>query len=330
MIITIITDAWHPQVNGVVNTYNNIKNILEKDHINVNIIHAYIPTIKTYSLPFYKEIEIAINPWRILRTLDLLISYNHRIHIATEGPLGLFARIYLSTKKYPFTTCYHTKFPEFIKDQLNIPTWITYPFFKWFHSKSTTLMVPTHQIKKELEDKHFKNVKVWTRGVNNTTFNPERRTTDNEDYIICVSRASKEKNLDDFCKLQYKRKILVGDGPYLEELKQKYKDVEFTGTKKGTELATLIANSKAFIFPSLNDTFGIVLLESIACGTPVISYHTSGSREVIKQYQNGIITNDLQLSLQYVDRISRETTYESSKEWTWERSAENFLSLINK
>lgn len=328
MIITIITDAWHPQVNGVVNTYNNIKKILENDHINVNIIHAYIPTIKRYRLPFYKEIEIAINPWKIKKTLDLLVSYNHHIHIATEGPLGLFARIYLSLKNYPFTTCYHTKFPEFIKDQLKIPTTITYPFFKWFHHKSTTIMVPTHQIKQELENKNFKNVKVWTRGVDNTIFNPERRTTDNEDYIICVSRASKEKNLDDFCKLQYKRKILVGDGPYLEELKQKYKDVEFTGTKKGTELATLIANSKAFVFPSLNDTFGIVLLESIACGTPVISYHTSGSREVIKQYQNGIITNNLQISLQYIDKISRETTYESSREWTWERSAENFLSLI--
>ena len=196
-------------------------------------------------------------------------------------------------------------------------------------------MVPTKATQELLEGKGFKNVKVWTRGVNHKLFNPKYRKPWGQGYILCVSRASKEKNIEEFCELHYPNKVFVGDGPYLETLKRKYPFVKFVGKLEGIDLARYYASADAFVFPSKTDTFGIVILESIACGTPVLAYDEP--KVVIQENINGRIVhsdqqygfeNGLSSKIDQVLNVSRDSTQFSSKKWTWQDSALDFLENI--
>lgn len=329
MKINIVTDAWEPQINGVVRTYQNTIKEITKLHLSVKVINPYSLNFKIKPLIGYKEIEVVLNPWLMKRALDNAIASKEKIHIATEGPLGLYARWYLEKRKYNYTTSFHTLFPEFIEKRFGISALLLYPYFKWFHKRSKAVFVPTLGMKTFLENKGIKNIKVWTRGVNQEIFNPNYREGKEKPYIICVSRVSKEKGLDDFCKLDYTRKIIVGDGPYLNELKRKYPEVEFIGKKEGRDLAYWFANAEAFVFPSKSDTFGIVLLEAIACGTPVLAYDQPGPREVLTP-DNGIITDNLQADLNSCVRLDRNKVYETSKRWSWKNATAQFLEAINE
>ena len=323
MKVLIITDAWEPQVNGVVRTYQNT---LKHIH-GAEVIHPYTPGLKRIPMPGYKEIELVTNPWKIKRLLWVAMYEGKSIHIATEGPLGIYARHLLNKSCYRYTTSFHTMFPEYIQTRFKIPASWTYPFFRWFHGKSKHVLVATNTMKTFLENKKFKNVKVWTRGVDTNIFNPSRRH-DTRPYIVCVSRLSKEKGLDDFCKLKYNRKVLIGDGPEYEELKRKYPDVEMIGKKEGVELAKWIASADAFVFPSKTDTFGIVILESLACGTPVAAYDQPGPRETIFTNHNGCIDEDLQKAVTTCLTLNRGDVYKSSRNWTWERATQQFLEAM--
>jgi glycosyltransferase involved in cell wall biosynthesis len=184
-------------------------------------------------------------------------------------------------------------------------------------------------MKEHLENKNIQNVRVWTRGVDSDIFNPKLRDKKMDSpYILCVSRVSKEKGLDDFCKLNYNRKVLIGDGPYLDELRQKYPDVEFLGKKEGRTLAKWYANAEVFVFPSKSDTFGIVILEAIACGTPVASYEEPGPKEVLIE-KNGCMSDDLNYSLLHALTMNRDEVYESSKNWSWKTATKQFIEAIN-
>lgn len=327
--ILIITDAWEPQINGVVRTYQNIISVLEKQGHQITVIHPYLPEFKRVKLPAYPEIELVINPWKMKSVLLKCQREGYRLHIATEGPLGIYARV-LSRKK-DFTTCYHTQFPEFIEARTYLPAFLFYPFFKWFHNDSRCCMVPTKTMLSNLKKKGFKTVDLWTRGVDSEIFNPNRKTNKGAPYILCVSRVSHEKGLDDFCKLTYPRKVLIGDGPYLNTLKTRYQDVEFIGKKEGIELAEWYASAEVFVFPSKSDTFGIVLLEALASGTPVASYLQPGPVECVKVGHNGIINENLQCAVNLCAKnIDRMNVYDSSKDWTWQESAKNFLALLSK
>jgi len=320
--ITIISDTDTDQVNGVVTTYKNTIKQLRNIGYQVNMFDSSRGG-KRIALPGYKEILIALQPWKIKPILDSHTDGTF-IHIATEGPMGLFARLYLEWKKYPFTTCYHTKFPEFIEKITKIPAKFFYFYFRWFHSKSKCVMVPTEGMREFLVSKRFKNVKVWTRGVDPTKFYPESETNK---YIVCVSRVSKEKNLDAFCQLAYPNKVLVGDGPYLEELKKKYPEIIYTGKLTDDALRLAYAKAQCFVFPSKEDTFGIVLLEAIACGTPIAAYPQPGPREVIDIY-NGKMSDDLDVAVECALKKNRTAVYESSKKWTWKVATENFLQNV--
>jgi glycosyltransferase involved in cell wall biosynthesis len=230
MKILLVTDAWEPQVNGVVRTYQNIIKILKTRDVDIQVVHPHYKNFKTIPLPGYPEIEIVTNPKLLIVELEQALSSNRHIHIATEGPLGLTARIYLAKRGYPFTTGFHTLFPEFIQKRFYIPAKILYPFFRWFHNGAVATLVPTTKIRDQLIDKGFSKPSVWTRGVDLSLFNPSKRTNPSR-YIVYVARASKEKNIDEFCNLNYDRKIFVGDGPYLPELKQRYPEVVFVGKK---------------------------------------------------------------------------------------------------
>lgn len=333
--LLIITDTTPKQTNGVVRTLSKTIEILSKE-FNVRIISP--ERFKTTSLPFYKEIDISLNTIKIGGMIkDINPDY---IHIATEGPVGLAGKLYCDIKGYNYSTSYHSMFPEFIKNMFKINEGITYPYFKWFHSKSKNVLVPTNMVKTLLESKGFKNIVIWRRGVDRDTFNSSYRNRPEQSQlkiILCVSRVSKEKGLDDFCKIPVPEgylKVLIGDGPYLKELMKKYhtEAVLFAGKRKGKELSESYANADVFVFPSKTDTFGLTQLESMASGTPVIAYNGTVSEEIINQGVSGYLVDEINIDeIDFALQISRDSVEEESKNWTWEKCTETFKNnLVNK
>ena len=273
--ILIITDNLANQINGVVTTYTNLEALAFRD--GYQFVYITPDEFNHFDCPVYNEVKIAY-PWEMGKKIEE-IRPNY-IHIATEGPVGLWARAYLTKHHYRYNTAYHTKFPEGLKTLFGIPEKFTWAYVKWFHKHTGKVLTTTESMADTLRKKGLKTIIPWTRGVDRTIFNKEQRhkTKDDKINLVCVSRISKEKNLDDFCKVQYpnQNKILVGDGPYRQELENKYKDVKFVGFKLGKELAYYFANADVFVFPSRWETFGIVMIEAMACGTPVAAYPCRG------------------------------------------------------
>jgi glycosyltransferase involved in cell wall biosynthesis len=228
-------------------------------------------------------------------------------------------------------------FPEFLNDMFKIPTELTYPYFRWFHSKSKNILVPTNLIKNLLESKGFSTIVVWKRGVDRKLFNSTYRTRTSESHlkiILCVSRISKEKGLDDFCKIPVPDgylKVLVGDGPYLEELVEKYHSeaVVFAGKRTGKELAETYANADVFIFPSKNDTFGLTQLEAIASGTPVLAYKGTVSEEIIREGKSGYLVEEFGINaINAAMELSRKYVEDESHNWTWKKCTGTFKNNL--
>jgi len=326
--LLIITDTTEKQTNGVVRTLKNTMEILSKD-FDIQVIGP--ENFTCISLPFYKEIDISLNTWKIGKMIEEANA--DFIHLITEGPVGLAGKLYCDRKDYNYTTSYHSKFPEFLKDMMCVPVSGTYPYFKWFHSKSKNVLVPTQQVKKLLEGRGFTNIKVWMRGVDKNTFNPrnKRRVDDSVlKIILCVSRVSKEKGLDDFCQIPVPDgylKVLVGDGPYLNELMHKYHSeaVAFAGKRVGEDLAETYANADVFVFPSRNDTFGLTQLEAIASGTPVLAYRGTVSEEIIVEGKSGYLVDEFTIEgIQSAMKLSRVDVAKEGDKWTWEKCTEIF------
>lgn len=333
--LLIITDTTEKQTNGVVRTLKTTTDILSKD-FDVYWINPY--HFNRIFLPFYKEIEVSLNVYKIGNKIECINP--DYIHIATEGPVGLAGKLYCDKKGYSYTTSYHSMFPEFIRDMFKVPSGLTYPYFRWFHSKSKNVLVPTNKIKELLVDKEFNNLIVWKRGVDRKAFNStyrNRPSDSNLKIILCVSRISKEKGLDDFCKIPVPDgylKVLVGDGPYLKELMNKYHSeaVAFVGKKTGKDLAETYANADVFIFPSKNDTFGLTQLEAISSGTPVLAYKGTVSEEIIKEGKSGYLVDDFGISeINAAMELSRKYVEDESYNWTWKKCTEIFKNnLVEK
>lgn len=329
--ILLITDAWHPQVNGVVTTLSNLVDQARKYG---DIVHVYHPRrckIR-FALWFYPEIEIGIpNPIHVRKLLKRQ-KWDH-VHIATpEGTLGIsFSRI-CSRLKITFSTSCHTKFPEFVNAKWKfIPVELGWKWMRHIYSGTTTILTTTDSMVQELKDKGFvQDIQSWTRGVDRSIFYPSNRP--NENIILCVSRVSQEKGLDDFCQLNIPntRKILVGDGPYLKSLKEKYDDVEFVGKKTGIELGDYYRNASVFVFPSKADTFGVVNIEALACGTPVAAYPVTGPKDIIEEGVNGYLSENLSEAVQKCLYLDREVVYISSKKWSWENCYKQFSDILLK
>ena len=322
MKIVIVTDTWN-NVNGVVTTLKaTVQELESRGHI-VKIIEP--SQFITVPMPKYPEVRLSINIWK----LGPMLEGADAIHIATEGPLGCAARWYCKVRKrqIPHNTSYHTKFPEYLKIHYKIPTSVGYWLMRIFHKFSYRVLVTTSTMKKELSDRGFQNLVVWSRGVDKTLFNPSYRnkTFASKPILLCVSRISYEKGLDDFCSIKIDgTKILVGDGPYLSDLKKKYPDVIFTGYKHGIELAKYYANSDVFVFPSKSDTFGVVMLEAIACGTPIAAYPVTGPIDVIVSGINGAMDNDLNQAIVKCLTINRNVVAKSSDHFTWQACTDVF------
>jgi glycosyltransferase involved in cell wall biosynthesis len=246
------------------------------------------------------------------------------IHIATEGPLGLWARAYLSLGNICHNTAYHTKFPEGLKKLFGIPEFITWRFVRWFHKHSGKVLTTTDSMVRELQAHGFSGEVIpWTRGVDRDIFHPGYRDRhDDRKVLLCVARVSKEKNLEDFFELQYpkSRKIMVGDGPMLDKYKKQYPDVEFVGFKTGTDLAEYYANADVFVFPSRWETFGIVMIEAMACGTPVAAYPVQGPEDVVDEGVTGCMNDNLKQAVMDAMMLDRQQVWEGSQRWSWERA----------
>jgi glycosyltransferase involved in cell wall biosynthesis len=249
------------------------------------------------------------------------------IHIATEGPLGLWARAYLSLAGIPHNTAYHTKFPEGLRKLFGIPESLTWRFVRWFHKHSGKVLTTTDSMVAELKAHGFSGEVIpWTRGVDRDIFHPGHREPNPKYILVCVARVSKEKNLEDFFKLDYPgaHKIMVGDGPMLEKYKAQYPDVEFVGFKTGDDLAEYYRIADVFVFPSRWETFGIVMIEAMACGTPVAAYPCQGPEDVIDQGITGFMEEDLATAVHRCLGLNRDRVCEGSQRWSWEKAWQIF------
>ena len=327
--ILIVTDNLRTQVNGVVTTFKNIEGHALADGFDV--VYLDPGQFPHCDAPGYPEVKLS---WpRHLGKKIQEINPDH-IHIATEGPIGLAARIYCDQHGLKYNTSYHTKFPEFLKKMYKIPEWITYAYMRWFHKHSGRVLTTTQTMVDDLRRHGFHgDIKPWTRGVDRDVFTSALRgKTARKPILLNVGRVSKEKGLDEFCQLDYPDavKIVVGDGPYRAELQQKYPDVCFAGAKFGQELAMYYANADVFVFTSQSDTFGIVIIEALACGTPVAAYPVPGPIDILEQGQTGYMFPDLKIAVDACLALDRAKVEENSSKWTWQNCWDIFRNNLIK
>lgn len=341
MKILIISDAWHPQLNGVVRTYEYLIPELEKAGHQCRVIGPSDFPLRL-PMPGYAEIKLTLFPRRRLRRM--IADYQPDIlHIATEGPLGLAARAIAVKDNLPFNTCYHTQFPEYMARRVrkNFPplgdlsyTW-SVRLITWFHKPSTAVMVATQSLEDELRDWGFTAPLVrLTRGVDRALFYPGEKTLFQDlpkPVALYVGRIAIEKSVEDFLKMPWQgSKVVVGHGPDLEMLKKKYLEVVFTGKKTGKDLADHYRSADVFVFPSRTDTFGMVLIEAMACGLPLAGYNVTGPKDIITQPDLGAVGDDLSdaalKALQHgtaEQRHAHVNTY-----YTWEKAADQFIGAM--
>jgi glycosyltransferase involved in cell wall biosynthesis len=313
--ILVITDNLPDQVNGVVTTFTNIELEAEKDGYKIKYLDPR--SFPHVSCPGYPEVKLC---WPRQIGKMILSEHPDYIHIATEGPLGVAARIWLDHKGWRYNTSYHTRFPEFLKKLYKVPEFITYAYIRWFHKHSGKVLTTTDAMVKELEEKGFSNVISWTRGINRQSLSPSGPRIFNRDTVLLsVGRISKEKNLDALIPLQYEFDIVVvGDGPYRSELESKMPAAQFVGYKSGRELADYYQAADVFVFTSMTDTFGLVMIESMSLGTPVAAYPVRGPLDVVEEGVNGYLNDDLYQAIKQCLELDRDTVKNSSEKWTWE------------
>ncbi|KQW71157.1 alpha-mannosyltransferase [Phenylobacterium sp. Root77] len=336
MRILLVTDAWEPQVNGVVRTLSRVVAELTNLGHSVEVISP--DQFKTFPLPTYPEIKVAIAAHEPVQERFKAFE-PEAIHIATEGPLGLAARRICVEWKLPFTTSYHTRFPEYVSARLPLPLAAGYAYMKWFHKPSGRMMVTTPTMKDELERHGFGNISVWSRGVDTVMFHPKR---DDEPDIfegltrpifLSVGRVAVEKNIEAFLGLDLPgTKVVVGDGPQLEELRERYPAAVFTGAKFGDELAAHFSCADVFVFPSLTDTFGLVILEAMAAGIPVAAYPAPGPIDILPGSGAGVLahsaTEGLREACLEALKLDRKTVRAFAEGFSWKACAEDFVKNL--
>jgi len=327
MKILIVTDAWYPQVNGVVRTLDETSKQIKKLGHEVKLITP--EGFFTIPCPTYPEIKLSLFPGA--KVSSMIRDFNPDcLHISTEGPLGLAARGYASRNGLAFTSAYHTRFPEYVYARTKLPLKITYSFLRWFHNRSELVMVPTEEVKKDLIKHKIGKPKIWSRGVDLDIFKPKKGRRKNKNPILLnVGRVAVEKNLEEFLKIDLPyEKWVVGDGPAFKELKKKYPKVIFHGAKSKEELEYYYNKADVFVFPSKTDTFGLVLLEAMACGLPVAAFPVSGPLDVIGNSNAGILNSNLKEACKKALLIPRKVPREYAKKFSWESTSKTFESYL--
>ncbi|NDV85215.1 glycosyltransferase [Aurantimonas aggregata] len=321
----IATDAWQPQVNGVVRTLSSLCDQLRDRGAEVRVVSPL--DFRTVACPTYPEIRLALaSADRLGQIIDEFQPT--AIHIATEGPVGLAARRAALRSGRRFTTSFHTRFPEYLRKRAPIPESLTYGFLRRFHAPASACLVPTESMRRKLVDLGFRNLVTWTRGVDRRQFHPAEPIALNlpGPIFLTVSRIAPEKNIEAFLDLDLPgSKLVVGDGPMLPELMRRYPHVHFAGAQTGEALARYYASADVFVFPSKTDTFGIVLIEALACGVPVAAYPEPGPIDVIAGSNAGRISTDLREACLAALSLQRSDALERSKAYSWEACADVFL-----
>jgi glycosyltransferase involved in cell wall biosynthesis len=324
MKIMIVTDAWEPQVNGVVRTLKQTCHELRQLGHEIEMITPN--QFKTIPCPTYPDISLSLFPGKgVARKIKDFEP--DAIHIATEGPLGLSARAYAVRNRLPFSTAYHTRFPEYVHARTGIPISWTYAFLRWFHGPSMAVMAPTIVVKNDLEKFGFKNVVLWSRGVDTEVFQMQESKALNSAHpiFLYVGRVAVEKNINAFLEIDLPgSKWVVGDGPAMAKIKQQYPNVNYLGVLNQPELAKVYAAADVFVFPSKTDTFGLVLLEAMACGTPVAAYPVTGPIDVLGDSPAGAMNDDLRTACLAALKIPREVARAHAERFSWRASTEQF------
>ncbi len=330
MRILIVTDAWPPQVNGVVRTLQTVGSELQKLGHDVRFITP--EGRKHWKVPSYQEIEISLVG---AKTIGAEIDHikPDAIHIATEGPLGWAARRACLKRNLPFSTSFHTRFAEYAQARVPLPGvasffWV---FLRKFHKPAGAVMTPSLTISKLLEAKGFTHVKTWTRGVDHDVFKPMQR-----DYfdlprpiMVLSGRVIVDKNIEAFLSLKVPgTKVIVGDGPDRKAIEAKYPDAVFTGFLFEKAYAHALSSADCFIFPSLTDTFGLVMIEAMACGTPVAAFNVSSPIDVVEEGVTGSMDGDLAAAIARALTLDRNVVHDSAQKFTWSRTAAMFESWL--
>jgi glycosyltransferase involved in cell wall biosynthesis len=329
MRIALVSDAWLPQVNGVVRTLTTVAS--EVTGMGHEVMAITPDRFRTLPCPTYPEIRLALSPCRtVARLLDR--SKPDAIHIATEGPLGFAARRHCMRRGLAFTTAFHTRFPEYVAARFRVPPRLTYAWLRRFHAPSGGIMVATASIRHELESRGFTSIRSWTRGVDAELFEPAPRVDwpgIPRPIFLTVGRLAVEKNTAAFLELDLPgSKMVVGDGPQLPEMTRRFPSVHFVGRREGRELARYYASADVFVFPSLTDTFGLVLLEALASGLPVAAFPVAGPLDVIGDAPVGRLDHDLRRAALGCLGISRAACREYALGFSWRASAQQFLDNL--
>lgn len=328
MRILLVTDAWAPQINGVVVTLTNTVRWLERWGHEVHVLSP--EGFRTMPMPTYPEIPLALFPGpKVARRIREFEP--DAIHIATEGPLGIAARAHCVKHRLAFSSAYHTCFPEYVKARFGVPLGITYALLRRFHAASSALLVATPAIRALLEGRGFANIVDWSRGVDTDLFTPgESRFAElPRPVFLFVGRVAVEKNLPGFLALDLPgTKLVVGDGPQRKSLEERFPEALFVGAKTGLELASYFQRADVFVFPSRTDTFGLVLVEAMACGTPVAAFPVRGPIDVIKDPAVGVLDNDLGAAALAALALDRGRVARYGQRYSWEYSSRQFLSSL--
>ncbi len=338
MKILVATYAWHPQVNGVVRTLGQVAH--EAHALGADLEFLSPQGFRTLPMPGYPEIWLSLTgPGDIERRLDRTRA--DCVHIATEGPIGLAVRRVCIKRGMPFTTSLHTRFPDYIAERLpfarRFATDLAWAWLRRFHAPSAAVLVATPTLQRELIERGFKNVKLWSRGVDAHLFNPDRRQDAIEGrhlprpVFLTVGRVAVEKNLEAFLALDLPgTKLVVGDGPARAQLAKAHPDAVFLGSRQGEELAAVYASADVFVFPSLTDTFGLVLLEALASGVPVAAFPATAPRDVIGGAKVGVLDEDLRAACLGALELDRAACRAFAETLTWEACARTFLEHVTE
>lgn len=325
MRVLVVTDAWRPQINGVVRTLEKLAEALEEMGVAVEVLNP--GGFRTLPLPSYPDIRLALaTTGQIARRIEAAAP--DRIHIATEGPLGMLARRVCLARGLAFTTSYHTRFPEFLRARLPVPESWSYRWLRRFHNAGGGMLVATPSLAAELTARGFHHIRLWSRGVDTELFHPRRRRDPGlpRPVFLNVGRVAVEKNLPAFLDLDLPgSKVVVGDGPALGQLSARYPDVHFLGVKTGEELAALYASADVFVFPSRTDTFGNVILEALASGCPVAAFPVTGPLDILADGTGGVLGDDLRQAALDALAVPREAARAKALTYDWQECARQFL-----
>jgi len=328
MRIAIVSDAWHPQINGVVTTLSKTgQGLADMGHQVLFVTPDYFCTIPC---PTYPSIHLALNP---AGKLDRMLKAfkPHAVHIATEGPLGWAARSHCRKRGLAFTTSYHTQFPHYVKLRIPVPTGWSYALLRSFHGAAVRTMAATPSLRRELRLQRFRNVVIWPRGVDTELFRPADKTVLDAPRPIAMyaGRVAVEKNIEAFLALDLPgTKYVVGDGPDWEKLRRKYPAVRFTGFKKHAELAAYLAAADVFVFPSRTDTFGLVMLEAMACGVPVAAFPVTGPVDVVRNGETGVLDEDLAKAVRAALRLDGRICRDYALARSWQQATACFAAHL--